>query len=59
MKRNEKLTWYLIGGILAGMALEWFMSGTYRTHGAIRNIFVGIQLLIGAFLIGYPHFTKR
>lgn len=58
MKNSEKLTWVPIGALLAGMAGEWFISGTYESHSQVRNIFVVIQLIIGLGIISYP-FVKR
>lgn len=58
MKKNEKLVWVTIGALLAGMAGEWFLSGTYDSHSQVRNIFVLIQLIIGIGIILYP-FIKR
>lgn len=59
MKKSEKLTWTSIGALLAGMAGEWFISGTYYSHTLIRNIFVGIQLIIGLGIISYPYIKRK
>lgn len=59
MKKNEKLTWIFIGALLAGMAGEWFIGGTYASHHAVRNIFVGIQLVIGLGLMAYPYVIRK
>lgn len=59
MKKNEKITWTLIGALLAGMAGHWFISGTYESHSQVRNIFVGIQLIIGLGIISYPYVKRK
>ncbi|MBK8966908.1 MAG: hypothetical protein R3D58_15125 [Saprospiraceae bacterium] len=59
MKKSEKTTWIMAGALLAGMAGEWFLGGTYESHTLTRNIFVGIQLIIGLGMISYSYLKRN
>ncbi len=59
MNKNERLTLIFVGALLAGMAGEWFIGGTYQSHTLIRNIFVGIQLGIGLGILVYAYLKGR
>ena len=57
MKKNSSFDIYLsvslVGGIVAGMALYWFIRGDYADHSALRTVLVGGQFLLGAALVLY------
>lgn len=59
MKNSEKLSWMIVGALLAGMAGEWFLSGTHEMHSTTRNLFVVIQGLIGIGLFLYPYWKGK
>ncbi len=59
MKNNEKITWMMIGALVAGIAGEWFIGGSYESYSQTRNIFVGAQLIIGIGIFFYPFLKKK
>ena len=40
----------LMGGIVAGMAVYWFIRGDYADHSTLRALLVGGQFLVGVAL---------
>jgi hypothetical protein len=43
----------IIGALLVGMGLEWFINGIHSTHLLARIIMVGVQIVIGLGIILY------
>ena len=54
MKKNSSfdinLLVSLMGGIVAGMAVYWFIRGDYADHSTLRAVLVGGQLVVGIAL---------
>ena len=59
MYRNERLLWIIIGVLVTGLGLEWFINNTYLNHSQSRNIFVAIQVFGGVIMVIYALIKKK
>ena len=41
-----------MGALVAGLAAHWFIGGD-ADHSLLRNLLVGVQLLVGLWMIVY------
>jgi hypothetical protein len=44
-KQNKNIV-MILGGLLAGQAIYWFIGGEYMEHSTIRNVLVVMQLAV-------------
>ena len=42
-----------MGALVAGLAAHWFIGGDAADHSLLRNLLVGVQLLVGLWMIVY------
>jgi hypothetical protein len=47
MSRQNAFLGGLIGALLGGDAVHWFVGGEYTAHTPLRNGFVAVQLAVG------------
>jgi len=59
MNKNEKITWMIAGALVAGLGIEWFTSGSNQNYSQLRNLLVGLQILLGIGMLFYAYFKKK
>jgi hypothetical protein len=51
MTWHTRLMFMILGALLAGQALHWFIGGTFTAHSNVRNLLVIGQCAIGIGLL--------
>ena len=53
MTNKDASAWSVMGALVAGLAAHWFIGGDAADHSLLRNLLVGVQLLVGLWMIVY------
>jgi len=51
MSNKDASAWTVSGALVAGLAVYWFINGDAAGHSLFRNLLVGLQLLLGVWMI--------
>jgi hypothetical protein len=51
MTKKDASAWMMSGGLVAGLAVYWFINGDAADHTLFRNLLVGVQLLLGVWMM--------
>lgn len=57
--KNDQTVLVLLGALIAGHAVYWFIGGKFHDYTTVRNTFVVLQFLIGMTMIFYNWKLKK
>lgn len=58
MRKGKKFAWIIMGAILAGLGLEWFIKASHVEATTSRNAMAVMQIVIGLFAVIYAFLKK-